>query len=445
MKFNNGEYKLSINGINHWVKIEGYENKTMPLILIHGGPGGNHYNFERTVGRIISKERTVVYYEQRGSGRSDKPESVDDYSIDLLVSDLKVLKDLLGIERADLLGYSFGGELALEIAYAFPNDINKLVLSGPSLMYSSIQQLIQIQGFMSVAKGSLLERIETILKENKSIEEKYNEVWSIVDTKTVNRFLFEDQSVAELNRKLWEESGLTNTGIMMKALYKQPPKEKLLNRLNKVTHDTLILTGLHDRNTGLSVSKMIDSELINSRLELFHKSAHFPDMEETEKFVSLTLDFLSGKGSDKALRAVQKHLREDEIATEDIRYVTNDKSLSAEVFLSLVNAVWPGKYNETFTYGALQKTMNITAWENDRLVGCVRILTDGYFFGMITEILVHPEYQGKGIGKKLMELAWEASPTSLFLGAQPGKEPFFEKLDYTKGIQSYQKKKERRQ
>ncbi|WP_281249443.1 GNAT family N-acetyltransferase [Fictibacillus arsenicus] len=122
----------------------------------------------------------------------------------------------------------------------------------------------------------------------------------------------------------------------------------------------------------------------------------------------------------------------------------NDNSLTAEVFLLLVNGVWQGDYNETLTHIALQKTMNITAWQNDRLVGCVRILTDGYFFGTISEILVLPEFQKMRIGKQLMELAWEASPTSLFLGAQPGKEPFFEKLDYTKGIQSYQKKKERR-
>lgn len=295
MKFNNGEYKLSINGINHWIKIEGYENKTIPLILIHGGPGGNHYNFERTVGRLISKERTVVYYEQRGSGRSDKPESADDYSIDLLVSDLKVLKDSLGIERADLLGYSFGGELALEIAYAFPNNINKLVLSGPSLMYSNIQQLIQIQGFMSVAEGILLERIETILKQRKSIEEKYNEVWSIVDTKTVDQFLFEDQSVAEQNRIFWNKSGLQNTGQMMKALYKSPPHVPLLHRLKNIEHKTLLITGIHDRNTGLSVSKIIDKELNNSTLELFYKSAHFPEMEEPEKFVKLTLEFLKQK------------------------------------------------------------------------------------------------------------------------------------------------------
>lgn len=141
---------------------------------------------------------------------------------------------------------------------------------------------------------------------------------------------------------------------------------------------------------------------------------------------------------------LQKCLSEDHDIRSDIKYITNDKSISAEVFLSLVNSVWPGYYHEQFTYEALQRTINVTAWQNDRLIGCVRILTDGYFFGTISEILVLPEFQKRGIGKRLMELAWEASPTSLFLGAQPGKESFFEKLGYTKGIQSFQKKKERR-
>jgi proline iminopeptidase len=292
----NGEYKLNVNGIYHWVKVDGAEKKTTPLILIHGGPGGNHYNIERTAGQMLAEERTVVYYEQRGSGRSDIPQSEEEYSIHLLISDFKLLKDLLGIKKADLLGYSFGGELALEIACAYPEEIGRLVLSGPSLMYSNIQQLIQLQGFMTVAESPMLERIETILKENKSIEEKYNQVWSIVDTKTVDRFLFEDQRIAELNRKLWEESGLRNTGLMMKALYKHPPKEPLLHRLEKIKHETLFITGVHDRNTGLSVSKIIQNKLSNSKMELFNNSAHFPDMEETEKFVKKIVDFLKTNG-----------------------------------------------------------------------------------------------------------------------------------------------------
>jgi predicted GNAT family N-acyltransferase len=127
----------------------------------------------------------------------------------------------------------------------------------------------------------------------------------------------------------------------------------------------------------------------------------------------------------------------------NLRYEIDDKKLSVESFLSLVNAVWPGTYHESRASDAIKNTINITAWDEERLVGCARILTDGYFFGTISEVLVRPDYQKQGIGKRLMELAWEASPTSLFFGAQPGKEEFFEKLGYMRSIQSFQRKKER--
>ncbi|MBH0155224.1 GNAT family N-acetyltransferase [Fictibacillus sp. 5RED26] len=129
---------------------------------------------------------------------------------------------------------------------------------------------------------------------------------------------------------------------------------------------------------------------------------------------------------------------------ESITYNADDQDLCVTKFLSLVNAVWPGEYHEQFTKEAIQKTLNITAWDDKELVGCIRILTDGYFFGTITEILVRSEYRGQKIGRHLMELAFEHSPTSLFIGAQPGKEHFFEKLGYTKSIQSFQKKKQRK-
>ncbi|QFF99180.1 alpha/beta fold hydrolase [Psychrobacillus glaciei] len=89
MKTENGEYHVVINEIQHWIKIEGKENNTIPLIIIHGGPGGNLYTFERTVGPYLAKERTVVYYEQRGCGRSEKPNSDNAYSIHELIDDFK--------------------------------------------------------------------------------------------------------------------------------------------------------------------------------------------------------------------------------------------------------------------------------------------------------------------------------------------------------------------
>ena len=131
------------------------------------------------------------------------------------------------------------------------------------------------------------------------------------------------------------------------------------------------------------------------------------------------------------------------LSTAKLNYIVDDKELNAEIFLNLVQKVWPGNYNKEMTQNALERTTNITAWYENTLVGCIRILSDGYYFGTIPEILVMPEYQKEGIGKKLMELAWDASPTSLFFGSQPGNEVFFEKLGYTKSMQSYEKRKQR--
>src|SRR5690554_4039797 len=78
----------------------------------------------------------------------------------------------------------------------------------------------------------------------------------------------------------------------------------------------------------------------------------------------------------------------------DVAFKINDKDLKANIFLELVQRVWPGTYSEQFTDEALGITINITAWIEGKLVGCVRILTDGYYFGTITEILVLPEYRG---------------------------------------------------
>lgn len=133
------------------------------------------------------------------------------------------------------------------------------------------------------------------------------------------------------------------------------------------------------------------------------------------------------------------------ISAAKINFIIDDKELSAEDFLNLAQKVWPGNYNKEMTQIALSKTINVTAWNDENtLVGCIRIITDGYYFGTISEILVMPEYQKHGIGKRLMELAWEVSPTSLFFGARPGNEGFFEKLGYIKSMQSYMKKKQRK-
>ena len=120
-----------------------------------------------------------------------------------------------------------------------------------------------------------------------------------------------------------------------------------------------------------------------------------------------------------------------------MEYKINDTKLAASTFIPFVNQIWQGDYDMERTQTALSKTLNITAYDKKRLVGCLRILTDGYFFGTITELLVLPEYQKQGVGSRLLELAKENSPTMLYFGAQPGIEVFYEKNGCQRSLQSY--------
>jgi GNAT superfamily N-acetyltransferase len=116
----------------------------------------------------------------------------------------------------------------------------------------------------------------------------------------------------------------------------------------------------------------------------------------------------------------------------DIR--VDDTGFPADAFLALAQRVWPRDYDVARAADALTHSVNIGAWDGERLVGAVRFLTDGYFFGCVSEILVDPDYQGQGIGRRLMERALDVAPRGkLFLGAQPQSVEFFERLGYPRG------------
>ena len=110
-----------------------------------------------------------------------------------------------------------------------------------------------------------------------------------------------------------------------------------------------------------------------------------------------------------------------------MNYQVDDRALTAEAFLTFANQVWPGDYDVERTRTALAKTLNLTAYDGGQLVGCLRILSDGYFFGTITELLVLPSYQRRGIGSRLLRLARAPTPPLLSSAPSRGAEPFYKK------------------
>jgi proline iminopeptidase len=293
----NGEYRTDLNGISHWYKIAGTEHKTVPIVIVHGGPGGSVYNFERTAGLELEKFFTVIYYDQRGSGRSAAPPDVGNYSIPLLVSDLEALREALALDHMIPLGFSFGGELALEYALAHPERIEKLILQSPTAGDWERLYRVQLYGFQAVSSGELARQVREIAQSNEPLEKRYDRIWSIVDAKTVDRLLFHNQKAAQLNRRLWDESGLRNTGQMFHALRGQlQAAEPLLpERAKQLESPVLALVGFYDRNVGVDAIRDLTTAIPDVKLAIFDNSAHFPDIEETAKYATLIRTFLTDK------------------------------------------------------------------------------------------------------------------------------------------------------
>ena len=120
-----------------------------------------------------------------------------------------------------------------------------------------------------------------------------------------------------------------------------------------------------------------------------------------------------------------------------MEYTVGESGLDAAEFIAFACRVWPADYDLQRTRAALSRTINLTAREGGALVGCLRILTDGCFFGTITELLVLPACRRQGVGRALMDLARAHAPTPLYFGAKPGAEGFYEKIGCERSLPSF--------
>lgn len=83
-----------------------------------------------------------------------------------------------------------------------------------------------------------------------------------------------------------------------------------------------------------------------------------------------------------------------------------------------------------FNVGFLGSDHVVTAWDGDRLVGCVRVLSDGHFRSVIFDLAVLPEYQRQGIGRELVRRCRERYPTAEWLVQTDEAKGFYERIGF---------------
>lgn len=133
---------MTSDNVKLFVKVSG---NGPVCIFVHGGPGAWSKSFEDMKGNRLEKKLRMVYFDQRGCGRSDI--SIDkNYCLDRMVDDIEDIRHSLGVQKIYLLSHSFGGIIAVNYAKKYPEHLYGLILANSTLNlnYSLEQQINHI-------------------------------------------------------------------------------------------------------------------------------------------------------------------------------------------------------------------------------------------------------------------------------------------------------------
>ncbi|MCE7010207.1 proline iminopeptidase-family hydrolase [Kibdelosporangium philippinense] len=134
--FASSERYVEVPGGKVWVNVVG-SGRRPPLLLLHGGPGAGH-DYLEPLGQL-GEDRTVVFYDQLGCGRSDKPDDPSLWTLDRSIAELDAVRCALNLDRCHLYGHSWGGWLAIEYLARKHRGVHAVVLASTS---SSMEEFV---------------------------------------------------------------------------------------------------------------------------------------------------------------------------------------------------------------------------------------------------------------------------------------------------------------
>lgn len=140
-----------------------------PLILLHGNGEDSSYFSNQIV--YFSKEYRVIAIDSRGHGKSERGE--EPLSLKQFAKDLKAFMDEKGIEKANILGFSDGANVAILFALRYPKMVDRLILNGANLFPSGVKNRYQ----MPIEVGYIMTSV--FAKRSEKAKEK-NELLSLM-------------------------------------------------------------------------------------------------------------------------------------------------------------------------------------------------------------------------------------------------------------------------
>ena len=256
----------------------------VPLVVANGGPGFDHtYLHVSNAWAELAKDRPVVLYDQRGTGRSTAAAGGDGTAgLAEQIADLEALRQHLGAEKIDLLGHSWGGYLVMAYSARHPEHIRRLlIVDSAAPKWSETLFLFKEVFPEGVARQNALAFADE-LGDQAAKTEGLREYFAMLFYAPENRdaFLAFAGTSVKVNEKV------------NKALNADLARFDLGPELPKYGFPTLVVTGRYDMNVAPATAWRIHQAIPGSRFVVFEKSGHLPFFEEPAKFVQVVGEFL---------------------------------------------------------------------------------------------------------------------------------------------------------
>jgi len=276
-------------GATLYVEVRG-ERAGVPLVVVNGGPGFDHsYLHVSDAWDRLARRRPVVFYDQRGNGRSPALAPGQSCTLADQIEDLEAVRAHLGAPRVDLLGHSWGGYLAMAYAARHADRIAHLVLCDSAApKWSDTAFLFKDVFPEGVARQEALGFAETL----------GDRAASAASLKEYMAMLF--VSPAKRDAFLAASAGFKYSLEINQALNADLAKFDLNPELGKLRLPALVLSGRFDANVAPSTAYKIHRAIAGSRFVVFETSGHLPFFEEPDAFVSTVEEFLGSPAASTA-------------------------------------------------------------------------------------------------------------------------------------------------
>jgi L-proline amide hydrolase len=266
--------RLPFRSFETWYEVvgEGESEGRLPLLVLHGGPGSAHDALER-LGVLAEQGRRVVFYDQLGSGESDRPNDPSLWTVETFLGQLRSVRDGLGLERIHLFGSSWGGMLALEYAFTEPDGLASLVLNSTP---TSAPRWAEETGRLHAALPPGLDE--------KAAEAEFRRRHICrLDPEPEVLQRARAKFAKQVYETMWGRNEFTPTGTLKDW--------DVIGRLGEIRVPTLITSGRHDECTPKLVEPL-HAGIAGSEWVIFEDSAHMPYLEEPERYLDVVGEFL---------------------------------------------------------------------------------------------------------------------------------------------------------